>query len=50
LHPGSRIREIEQRLESADIRDIRKILYAGVDCGDIKPEGASKNRTYSILK
>jgi ATP-dependent DNA helicase RecG len=50
LHPVSRIREIEQRLESADIRDIRKILYAGVDCGDIKPEGASKNRTYSILK
>jgi ATP-dependent DNA helicase RecG len=50
LHPGSRIREIEQRLESADIRDIRKILYTGVDCGEIKPEGASKNRTYSALK
>ena len=50
LHPGSRIREIEQRLESADIRDIRKILYEGVDMGEIQPEGATKNRTYSLLK
>ena len=50
LHPGSRIREIVQRLESSDIRDIRKILYEGVDMGEIQPEGATKNRTYSLLK
>ena len=44
-HPDSGIREIIGRLKDADIRDVRKILYAGVENGELEPHGASKNRS-----
>lgn len=50
LHPNSKIREIVDRLKDADLREVRKILYEGVDNGDLLPSGASKNRTYSLAK
>lgn len=48
-HPDSGIREIIGRLKDADIRDIRKILYAGVENGELEPHGASKNRSYTLV-
>ena len=49
LHPDSGVREIIERLKDADIRDVRKILYAGVESGELEPHGASKNRTYTLV-
>lgn len=48
LHPNSKAREILSRLENVDIRDVRKVLYAGIEEGDLLPQGASKNRTYRL--
>ena len=50
LHPSSGIRSIIDRLENVDIRDVRKVLYAGVHKGDILPNGEKKNRTYKMNK
>lgn len=50
IHPNSGIRDILERLKDADIRDVRKILYAGVESEELEPHGASKNRTYSLIK
>lgn len=50
LHPKSKIREILDRLKDADLREVRKILYDSVDKGELLPEGASKNRTYSLAQ
>jgi ATP-dependent DNA helicase RecG len=50
IHPNSGIRDILERLKDADIRDVRKILYAGVESEKLEPHGASKNRTYSLIK
>lgn len=49
LHPDSGIRDIYGRLKDADIRDVRKILYAGVESGELEPHGASKNRSYTLV-
>lgn len=48
LHPDSTAREVFGRLQYVDIRDVRKVLYAGIEDGDLIPNGASKNRSYRL--
>ena len=47
-HPNSRISDICTRVKDVDIRDVRKILYAGVQTGVLTPAGSRTNRTYTI--
>ena len=49
-YPNSKISEIKERIKDVDIREIRKILYAGVQSGDLIPIGSKTNRAYSLAK
>lgn len=48
IHSQSRISEIASRLEGADIRDIRKIIYAAVKDNELIKFGSKTNSTYSL--
>jgi len=48
IHSGSSKSEIASRLPDIKIKDIQKILYFGVENGDLLTEGANKNRTYIL--
>lgn len=50
LHPKSKISEIAARLPDADIRDIRKMVYAMANEGLLEREGANRNMTYQLAK
>lgn len=47
-HPKSKLSEIALRLPDADIKEVRKLVYALVD-KRIKTEGAKTNRRYSLM-
>lgn len=47
-HPWSKLSEIASRLPDADIKEVRKLVYALVG-NKIKTEGAKTNRRYSLL-
>jgi ATP-dependent DNA helicase RecG len=48
IHSGSSKSEIASRLPDIKIKDIQKVLYLGVENGELVPEGANKNRTYIL--
>lgn len=48
IHSGSSKSEIASRLPDIKIKDIQKILYFGVENGDLLIKGANKNRTYIL--
>lgn len=50
IHPCSKISDIAQRLPDADIKDIRKMVYAMVSEGCIIPQGGKRNMTYQVAK
>lgn len=50
IHPDSKMLDICNRLPDADIKDIRKMVYALVKDGIIIPKGGNRNRTYSMAK
>ena len=50
LHPKSKISDIFARLPDADIKDIRKLVYAMVADGLLEREGANRNMTYQLAK
>ena len=50
IHPNSKISDICNRLPDADIKDIRKMVYAMVKEGIIDSDGGNRNRTYSLAK
>lgn len=50
IHPDSKISDIAQRLPDADIKDIRKMVYAMVDDGFLEPQGGKRNMSYQVAK
>lgn len=50
IYPNSKISDICSRLPDADIKDIRKMVYAMVKEGIIDSDGGNRNRTYSLAK
>ncbi len=48
IHPKSFKRDIISRLPDINQKEIQKILYQGIDDGELLKEGANKNRTYLL--
>jgi ATP-dependent DNA helicase RecG len=47
-HPKSKISEIHQRMDDLDIKYLRRIVYKMVKEGELKTEGANKNKVYYL--
>ena len=48
IHPQIKISDIVSRLPEIDIKEIRKVIYKGVEDEEIVAEGGNRNRTYSL--
>lgn len=48
IHPKSKAAEIFDRLPDIELKEIRKVLYKGVDDLELFTEGEKKNRTYFL--
>lgn len=48
LHPGSRMKEIAERLPDVPLRDIRKMVYGLVGKGELHTRGTKTNRVYLL--
>ena len=47
-HPDSKISEIAARLPEVDLRELRNMVYAMVEEGNLEVKGANKNRCYYL--
>jgi ATP-dependent DNA helicase RecG len=48
IHPYSSKSDISSRIPDIDIKEIQKVLYKGVEGGELFKEGGNKNRTYLL--
>lgn len=48
IHPQIKISDIVSRLPEIDIKEIRKVIYKGVEDKEIVAEGGNRNRTYLL--
>ena len=48
IHPNSSKSDIASRIPDIDLKAIQKVLYKGVENGELLKEGGNKNRTYLL--
>ena len=49
IHPNSSKSDIASRIPDIDLKAIQKVLYKGVENGELLKEGGNKNRTYLLV-